>query len=218
MAVGPGPVLRRGGRAGPGPQGPKQASKLTAEMVARVAGLDAAGARLREIAAATGVSTFSVPNALGRVTPLEGGRAQTAGTAADDAPGEKEAQQQAPGRGTAGAAGPGTPRRRAGAGPASTGGWSPALFADILAAGFDLLTYRKGPAPDLPVATFTTVACADDRGAPPRLRPGRHHRDAGHHRGPAQRPGREPAAGHPPRPRPPRPHPPDPHHHLPGRT
>jgi len=27
------------------------------------------------------------------------------------------------------------------------GGWSPALFADILGAGFDLLTYRKGPAP-----------------------------------------------------------------------
>ena len=30
------------------------------------------------------------------------------------------------------------------------GGWSPALFADITAAGFDLLTWRKGPAPDLP--------------------------------------------------------------------
>ena len=44
------------------------------------------------------------------------------------------------------------------------GGWSPALFADILAAGFDLLTYRKGPAPDLPGAAFTTVTCADDRG------------------------------------------------------
>jgi hypothetical protein len=44
------------------------------------------------------------------------------------------------------------------------GGWSPVLFADILGAGFDLLTYRKGPAPDVPVATFTTVACADDRG------------------------------------------------------
>ena len=44
------------------------------------------------------------------------------------------------------------------------GGWSPALFADILGAGFDLLTYRKGPAPDLPAAAFTTLACADDRG------------------------------------------------------
>jgi transposase-like protein len=44
------------------------------------------------------------------------------------------------------------------------GGWSPALFADITGAGFDLLTWRKGPAPDLPAATFTTITCADDRG------------------------------------------------------
>ena len=44
------------------------------------------------------------------------------------------------------------------------GGWSPALFADITAAGFDLLTWRKGLAPDLPAAAFTTVTCADDRG------------------------------------------------------
>jgi transposase-like protein len=43
------------------------------------------------------------------------------------------------------------------------GGWSPALFADITAAGFDLLTWRKGPAPDLPTETFTTVTCTDDR-------------------------------------------------------
>src|SRR6185437_8974134 len=44
------------------------------------------------------------------------------------------------------------------------GGWSPALFADIAAAGFDLLTWRKGPAPDLPEAEFTTNTCTDDRG------------------------------------------------------
>jgi transposase len=44
------------------------------------------------------------------------------------------------------------------------GGWSPALFADITGAGFDLLTWRKGPAPDLPAAVFTTITCADDRG------------------------------------------------------
>jgi hypothetical protein len=44
------------------------------------------------------------------------------------------------------------------------GGWSPDLFADILEAGFDLLTYRKGPVADLPAAAFATVACADDRG------------------------------------------------------
>ncbi|HEV2257549.1 MAG TPA: helix-turn-helix domain-containing protein [Streptosporangiaceae bacterium] len=44
------------------------------------------------------------------------------------------------------------------------GGWSPALFADITEAGFDLLTWRKGPAPDVPAGQFTTVTCADDRG------------------------------------------------------
>ena len=44
------------------------------------------------------------------------------------------------------------------------GGWSPALFADITGAGFDLLTWRKGPAPDLPAEAFTTITCADDRG------------------------------------------------------
>jgi transposase len=44
------------------------------------------------------------------------------------------------------------------------GGWSPALFADITSAGFDLLTWRKGPAPDLPAGAFTTITCADDRG------------------------------------------------------
>jgi hypothetical protein len=43
------------------------------------------------------------------------------------------------------------------------GGWSPALFADITAAGFDLLTWRKGPAPGLPADAFTTITCADDR-------------------------------------------------------
>ena len=44
------------------------------------------------------------------------------------------------------------------------GGWSPALFADITGAGFDLLTWRKGPAPDIPADTFTTITCTDDRG------------------------------------------------------
>ena len=44
------------------------------------------------------------------------------------------------------------------------GGWSPALFADITGAGFDLLTYRKGPVADLPGSAFTTLACTDDRG------------------------------------------------------
>jgi transposase len=44
------------------------------------------------------------------------------------------------------------------------GGWSPALFADITGAGFDVLTWRKGSAPDLPADQFTTITCADDRG------------------------------------------------------
>jgi lambda repressor-like predicted transcriptional regulator len=44
------------------------------------------------------------------------------------------------------------------------GGWSPALFADITGAGFDLLTWRKGPAPDVGADAFATIACTDDRG------------------------------------------------------
>ena len=44
------------------------------------------------------------------------------------------------------------------------GGWSPALFSDITAAGFDVLTWRKGPAPGLPAEVFTTITCTDDRG------------------------------------------------------
>ena len=44
------------------------------------------------------------------------------------------------------------------------GGWSPALFADITEAQFDLLTWRKGPAPDIQADEFTTITCADDRG------------------------------------------------------
>ena len=44
------------------------------------------------------------------------------------------------------------------------GGWSPALFADITSADFDILTWRKGPAPDVSAAEFSTVTCADDRG------------------------------------------------------
>ena len=50
------------------------------------------------------------------------------------------------------------------------GGWSPALFADITGAGFDVLTWRKGPAPDVPVGEFTAITCTDDRG-------GRHEYD-----------------------------------------
>jgi transposase-like protein len=67
-------ALAAGGVAGlvPARRGPKGASKLTAQLTARIGELDAAGATLREIAAVTGVSTFSVRNALGRVA--SGGR------------------------------------------------------------------------------------------------------------------------------------------------
>jgi len=78
-------ALAAGGVAGlvPARRGPKGASKLTPELAARIAGLDAAGATLREIAVATGVSTFSVRNALGRVA-ARGRPAESAGLAAGD--------------------------------------------------------------------------------------------------------------------------------------
>ena len=77
-------ALAAGGVAGlvPARRGPKGASKLTPELAARIRDLDAAGATLAEIAAATGVSTFSVRNALGRVA--SGGR-PAAGAAEDRA-------------------------------------------------------------------------------------------------------------------------------------
>ena len=50
------------------------------------------------------------------------------------------------------------------------GGWSPALFADITDAGFDLLTYRKNDTGkdilDLPGEAFTAAAWAGDDGRP----------------------------------------------------
>src|SRR6266566_926086 len=72
-------ALACGGVAGlvPVRRGPKGASKLTPALAARIAGLDAAGKTLRQIAAATGVSTFTVRAALGRVRP--GGQAPAAG-------------------------------------------------------------------------------------------------------------------------------------------
>ena len=67
----------------PARRGPKGASKLTPELAARIRELEAAGATLSEIAAATGVSTFSVRNALGRVAAR--GRGTAAGAAAGSA-------------------------------------------------------------------------------------------------------------------------------------
>jgi hypothetical protein len=41
------------------------------------------------------------------------------------------------------------------------GGWSPALFAHLHTHGFDTLTWRKGPAPDVPGDLFTEVTHTD---------------------------------------------------------
>src|SRR5271167_2057811 len=64
-------AVASGGVAGlvPARSGPKGASKRTPALAARIAELDAGGQTLRQIAAATGVSTFTVRNALGRVRP-----------------------------------------------------------------------------------------------------------------------------------------------------
>jgi hypothetical protein len=44
------------------------------------------------------------------------------------------------------------------------GGWSPALFADMEAAGFDALTWRKGTTEDVPEKQFGTVQHVDEHG------------------------------------------------------
>ena len=90
-------ALACGGVAGlvPVRRGPKGASKLTPALAARIAGLDAAGQTLRQIAAATGVSTFTVRAALGRVRP--GGQAPAAGGEAGQGSGQP-ARTPAPGR------------------------------------------------------------------------------------------------------------------------
>ena len=44
------------------------------------------------------------------------------------------------------------------------GGWSPALFATLLTAGFDLLTYRKGKTEREPAEAFSQHTWTDERG------------------------------------------------------
>ena len=82
------------------------------------------------------------------------------------------------------------------------GGWSPDLFADIIAAGFDLLTYRKArpgkDIPDLPADAVQRRRLGRRRRAAPEVRAGRVHHRAGHHQRRAQRHDGEAAAGHPP--------------------
>ena len=87
-------ALAAGGVAGlvPARRGPKGASKLTPQVAARIAGLDAAGKTLRQIAAATGVSTFTVRNALGRVA------ASRAGEPAPPVPGPARTRARRPHR------------------------------------------------------------------------------------------------------------------------
>lgn len=44
------------------------------------------------------------------------------------------------------------------------GGWSPALFQHMHQEGFDVLTWRKHPAPDVPADAFTDVVFTDSHG------------------------------------------------------
>jgi len=44
------------------------------------------------------------------------------------------------------------------------GGWSPKLFAQLADAGFDILTYRKGPCPREPASAFGAHAFVDELG------------------------------------------------------
>ena len=66
------------------------------------------------------------------------------------------------------------------------GGWSPALFADITDAGFDLLTYRKNDTgkdiPDLPGDRVRHGQLHRRRRPRARLRPGRYHDGPDHQR------------------------------------
>ena len=92
---------RRGGLAGlaAGKRGPKGPSKLTAELTQRIGELAAAGKSQAAIAAATGVSTFAVRAALGRVParrPAPGAPAAPDGTAGGNAPGAAWAQDELP--------------------------------------------------------------------------------------------------------------------------
>ena len=78
-------ALTEGGVAGlvPARKGPKRASKLTGEVVARVRELDGQGKTLAQIAAVAGVSVSSVRNALGRnparATARQEAQAETGG-------------------------------------------------------------------------------------------------------------------------------------------
>ena len=79
-------LLREHGVAGlvPARKGPKGPSKLSPELAGRVAELDGQGLNLDQIAAACGVSTFTVRNALGRVAARRPGGQDHAGAPGPD--------------------------------------------------------------------------------------------------------------------------------------
>jgi transposase len=85
-------ALACGGVAGlvPARRGPKGASKLTPGLAARIAGLDAGGQTLRQITAATGVSTFTVRAALGRARSRGQGPAGDGDAGQDSVPDQRD--------------------------------------------------------------------------------------------------------------------------------
>ena len=93
------------------------------------------------------------------------------------------------------------------------GGWSPTLFADLHAAGFDTLTWRKGTIADLDEHAFVEHTHIDEHGRTHTWRAGRHRGRVGYRRrAPRRRDvrhapdqpvqhGRHPADAHPDHPR-----------------
>src|SRR5260221_9338882 len=106
-------ALSAGGVAGlvPARKGPRRASKLTADVVDRIRGLDGQGRTLAEIAAVAGVSVSSVRNALGRNPARPGGGAAGPGAAAGAAGGQPGAGEDAAGGALPGLHGPVGPGR-----------------------------------------------------------------------------------------------------------
>jgi len=90
-------LLREHGVAGlvPARKGPKGPSKLSPELAGRVRELDGQGLTLDQIAAACGVSTFTVRNALGRVAAGRPGGQDHAGAPGPEPEQEPAAEEQA---------------------------------------------------------------------------------------------------------------------------
>ena len=69
------------------------------------------------------------------------------------------------------------------------GGWSPTLFADLHAAGFDTLTWRKGPTADIDERAFAEHAHTDEAGRTHTWRLRRHRGRVGYRRRATRRSG-----------------------------